>query len=52
MAVGTVNKLPAQVRAGYDAPFPDKRYEAGSRVFPLLVPTSPDDPAIPANRAA
>jgi len=52
VAVGTVNKLPAQVRAGYDAPFPDKRYEAGSRVFPQLVPTSPDDPAIPANRAA
>jgi len=40
------------VRAGYDAPFPDKRYQAGARAFPQLVPTSPNDPAVPANRAA
>lgn len=38
------------MRAGYDAPFPDKRFQAGARAFPRLVPTSPDDPAIPANR--
>ena len=44
--------LPAEVVAAYDAPFPDDRYKAGARQFPLLVPTSPDDPAIPANRAA
>ncbi|KAA1250828.1 haloalkane dehalogenase [Mycobacterium simiae] len=50
--VGTVTKLSAAVRAGYDAPFPDKRYQAGARAFPQLVPTSTDDPAIPANRAA
>lgn len=50
--VGTVTKLTAAVRAGYDAPFPDKRYQAGARAFPQLVPTSPDDPAVPANRAA
>ena len=25
---------------------------AGARQFPLLVPTGPDDPAVPANRAA
>ncbi|QUR68102.1 haloalkane dehalogenase [Mycobacterium spongiae] len=49
---GTATKVPAEVRAGYDAPFPDKTYQAGARVFPQLVPTSPDDPAIPANRAA
>lgn len=48
----TVNPVPAAVRAGYDAPFPDKRYQAGARAFPQLVPTSPDDPAVPANRAA
>jgi len=52
VAVGTVTKVPAEVRAGYDAPFPDKRYQAGARAFPQLVPTSPDDPAVPANRAA
>ena len=49
---GTVHELSAAVRAGYDAPFPDKTYQAGARAFPQLVPTSPDDPAAPANRAA
>ena len=48
----TVKPVPAAVRAGYDAPFPDKRYQAGARAFPQLVPTSPDDPAVPACRAA
>ncbi len=52
VGVGTVHKLSAAVRAGFDAPFPDKSYQAGARAFPQLVPTSPDDPAIPANRAA
>jgi haloalkane dehalogenase len=36
----------------YRAPFPDESYMAGARQFPLLVPTQPDDPALPANRAA
>lgn len=49
---GTTTELPAEVIAAYDAPFPDARYQAGARQFPLLVPTSPDDPAAPANRAA
>ena len=48
----TVHPVPAQVRAGYNAPFPDKSYQAGARAFPQLVPTSSDDPAIPANRVA
>jgi haloalkane dehalogenase len=52
VAAGTVRRVPPKVRAGYDAPFPDKTYQAGARAFPQLVPTSPDDPAIPANRAA
>jgi haloalkane dehalogenase len=52
VAVGTVRRVRAKVRAGYDAPFPDKRYQAGARAFPRLVPISPDDPAVPANRAA
>lgn len=38
--------------AAYDAPFPDERYLAGARQFPLLVPTSPDDPASDSNRKA
>jgi haloalkane dehalogenase len=38
--------------AAYDAPFPDDSYKEGARQFPLLVPTSPDDPAAPPNRQA
>lgn len=52
VAAGTTTKISAQVRAGYDAPFPDRHYQAGARAFPQLVPTSPDDPAVPANRVA
>lgn len=52
VAAGTVHKVPAEVRAGYDAPFPDKSYQAGARAMPLLVPTSAGNPAVPANRAA
>lgn len=36
----------------YRAPFPDESYLAGARQFPLLVPTAPDDPAVPDNLAA
>jgi haloalkane dehalogenase len=38
--------------AAYDAPFPDASYQVGARRFPLLVPVTPDDPAVPANLAA
>ena len=48
----TVNPVDARVRAAYDAPFPSPAYQAGARAFPRLVPTEPDDVAIPANRAA
>ena len=49
---GTVRPLPTTARSAYNAPFPDKRHLAGMRAFPGLVPTSPDDPAVRANRAA
>lgn len=49
---GCVSTLMPEVKAAYDAPFPDDAYKAGARQFPLLVPISPDDPAAPANRAA
>ena len=49
---GTTTDLGEDVVAGYDAPFPDDTYKEGARQFPLLVPTSPDDPASEANRAA
>jgi haloalkane dehalogenase len=56
--VGTIiakfckNPLPENVAAAYNAPFPDDTYKAGARIFPSLVPISPDDPASPANRKA
>lgn len=40
------------VAAAYDAPFPVRRAKAGTRAFPRLVPTRPDDPSAGANRAA
>jgi haloalkane dehalogenase len=49
---GCRTPLPEAVLAAYDAPFPDESYLAAVRAMPLLVPTSPDDPATPANRAA
>ncbi len=49
---GCVTDLPAEVIAAYDAPFPDDRYKAGARQFPMLVPTSPNDPAAAPNRKA
>lgn len=48
----TVTTLPDDVVAAYNAPFPDDSYKAGARIFPTLVPTTPDDPAAPANRRA
>jgi haloalkane dehalogenase len=50
--MGTTTDLSPEVIAAYDAPFPDDSYKAGARQFPMLVPTSPDDPASAANRAA
>ena len=50
--VGCSRTLSRAERAAYDAPFPDSSYKAGARVFPQLVPTSPHDPAAPANREA
>ncbi len=49
---GCQSPLPAAVLAAYDAPFPDESYMAGPRAMPGLVPTTPDDPASEANRAA
>lgn len=49
---GCLRPMSEQVRAAYDAPFPDESYKAGPRVMPDLVPTAPDDPASDANRTA
>jgi haloalkane dehalogenase len=49
---GCATDLAVEIVAAYDAPFPEDRYKAGARQFPLLVPTSPDDPAAAPNREA
>jgi haloalkane dehalogenase len=49
---GCTTELPPGAVAAYDAPFPDESYKEGVRQFPMLVPTTPDDPATLANRAA
>jgi haloalkane dehalogenase len=52
VASGCRTTLTQAVLAAYDAPFPDETYKAAPRAMPGLVPTRPDDPAAPANRAA
>jgi haloalkane dehalogenase len=49
---GCATDLAPEVQAAYDAPFPEEAYKAGARAFPMLVPSSPDDPAHDANVAA
>jgi haloalkane dehalogenase len=57
-AVGTIvssgchQPLSQAIIAAYDAPFPDETYREGARIFPSLVPSTPDDPAAAANREA
>ncbi len=52
VGAGCVRPMADDVRAAYDAPFPEDRAKAGVRAMPGLVPTRPDDPASEANRAA
>jgi len=49
---GTLTDLVPEVIAAYDAPFPDDDSKAGARIFPKLVPSTPDDPERDANLAA
>ncbi|HUF04710.1 MAG TPA: haloalkane dehalogenase [Aridibacter sp.] len=50
--MGTVAKVPKGVRKAYDAPFPDSTFQAAARVFPMLVPASPDNSESENNRKA
>lgn len=51
IAAGTPH-LTAAEKAAYDAPFPDAAHKAGARVFPALVPVSPDMAGAAVSRAA
>lgn len=52
VANGCAVPLSPEVKAAYDAPFPDETYKAGARQFPMLVPSTPDDPQTVPNRKA
>lgn len=52
VAAGCRNGLADADRDAYDAPFADEAAKAGPRAMPGLIPTTPDDPASAANRAA
>jgi haloalkane dehalogenase len=47
LQLGTTTRLPPEVVHAYDAPFPDRSFMAGARIFPRLVPTE-----LTENRAA
>lgn len=49
---GCANGLTLHEVAAYDAPFPSAKYRVGARVFPGLVPTTPNDPERANNEAA
>jgi len=40
------NTISKEVLKAYDAPFPNRKYKAGARIFPSLVPSKPNDPAV------
>lgn len=46
------SEVAAEVIAAYEAPFPDVSYKAGAAVWPLLIPTRPDDPGAAEMRRA
>ncbi len=50
--MGCRTKLLKEVINAYKAPFPKEKYKTAARVFPTLVPITPDDPASDANRKA
>lgn len=45
-------ELSAGELAAYEAPFPDASYTVGAKVFPTLVPITPDHPQVEENKAA
>jgi len=47
-----VTDLTPEIIAAYDAPYPDESYKAGARIFPALVPTSPEQDGAADNRKA
>jgi haloalkane dehalogenase len=49
---GATSDLSPEVIAAYNAPYPEEKYKEGARQFPLLVPTTSEDPESKNNMAA
>lgn len=45
-------RITPEIKAAYEAPFPNADYKAGVATFPLLIPLKPDDPGAAEIRAA
>ncbi len=52
LPTGMVHDLTPEEFAAYRAPFPDPSYEAALCIFPSLIAVQPDNPGVPANKAA
>ncbi|MDP1631750.1 MAG: haloalkane dehalogenase [Caulobacter sp.] len=50
--MGSLRELSPEEIAAYDAPYPDEGYKAGARVFPTLVPVTPEHASVAENKAA
>ena len=48
----SIVNLDKEIIKAYDAPFPSRRYKIGARVFPRLVPITPNNPESEKNRIA
>lgn len=49
---GTIKDLSEEVISAYNAPFPAEEYKAGARMFPTLVPATPEEQEANNNRLA
>ena len=50
--MGTLRGLSADEQAAYNAPFPDESYKIAARVFPTLVPITPEHASVAENQRA
>jgi haloalkane dehalogenase len=50
--MGSLRELTPEEIAAYDAPYPDETYKAGARIFPTLVPVTPEHASVAENKAA
>ncbi len=49
---GVLRDLSPEEMAAYDAPYPDESYKACARLFPALVPVTPEHASVAENKAA